>query len=448
MIKGSTLTLTGPGSNAVLEPGRIELPPHRGMVGLYLKFAFQLKNDTGAPASLTAAQQLAFLSGFMLNLSYGANKAHRPYTAVDFVRLFREQRRYYASYAEGYESTTAGVGLKQTVANGATANYTYWALVPMGRVWFLPELDNLLMVGPTQAKTFHLELKHVADTLPASWSRQGNVVITVIPDDAPLPKGLDVWYDFPGWSEKDEIDRVCKLPEGLPLAIVERTAVNASTALTSIKVEIDDAVIHDQVSPTETIIPTRDVVNFPAEGDLSDVETIIYSIRPGEKFRHLPSGQPKITQLVKNLATFAAGISMLEIVPESVHAEDVQAAATLHGNKPVRSVSLANALGIDWPENLRAFEPCAMVTDDDTEKEHMPGIESDGTRPGSVVIPSTVVANVKAAVAERTAAGELKAADKIVRTATASIPKAAQSGRGIKAKPGLFGSAAMANLRR
>jgi hypothetical protein len=431
MRKLSTLTLSGVGTNATLERGKLELGKGRLMKGIRLIMRILITNTSGGTVTLTDAQRQNLLAGYSLTLSYGRNNRRKPYNSMPLTRLQRIARYMLGSEWEGYGNTTTGLG--RAMATGATHEVKLHVVVPTGYAWFLGQHGKFLGVGRTQAKTMALFLERKADTLPAGLAVSGNVTFEVVPDEAVRP-APDTWWYLPEWAEQDETDKVAKAPAGLPLYWAERSATLAASLITDMAMKFieDEDELHRGVSALEAYAQALyDIPNVPAEADLSDRETPLYIIPPGTELRELVAGTLRFEQVTKTLGTAALGLLYVPLPGDSEVREDVQDAAGKNGrNKTLRAVNAAVALGLELPEHLYGFMPFYLYDQQDEGYERFPGHVSDGSQPGDVYVPQSAIERARAMLDLYRMKGEAKLAEGVIRQVSLAVPGAAQDTRG------------------
>jgi hypothetical protein len=431
MKKLSTLTLTGVGTNALLERNKLELGKGRLMKGVRLIMRVLLANASGGSVTLTDTQRQDFLNGYRLTLSYGRNNRRKPYNAMRLPRLQRIARYMLGSEWEGYGNTTTGLG--RALANGATHEVKLHVVVPTGYFWQLGQHGKFLGVGRTQARTMQLFIERTADTLPAGLTVSGAVTFEVVPDEVvrPVP---DTWWYLPEWVEQDETDKVAKVQAGLPLYLAERSATLTASLITDMAMRFDEDVdeLHRGVSALEAYSQAiYDLPNVPADADLADRETPLYYVPPGTELRELVAGRLRFEQVTKTLSTAALGLLYVPVPGDAELREDVQDAAGKNGrNKTLKAVSAAAALGLEIPEHLYPFLPFYLYDQDDKEFERFPGLLSDGSGPADVFLPQSVLARARAALDQYSLTGEAKQAEDTVRAVALAVPGAVQDTRG------------------
>jgi len=424
MKKFSTLTLTGPSTSAKAERGKIEIEKGFKSPGLKLKVTVALANASGGNVTLTDAQKQALFAQLQFDLTYGKNGQHKPYMNVDFRVLNHLARLCYGSEIEGYSDSTTG--LAQEIANSATDVMVFYPTIPLGKGWFFKRLQDAMGMGRSQLRTLELTLRRTATAAIATGvTISGNITVELIPDLVPCEG--DHWYTCPAYLEVDETDKTTKLPAGLALLIAERTAVHASSSLTNVSLKFDQQIWHDQVSPAEIATEFLDVHDLPSTALLTDRWTVLYMLTGRTPMEHLPSGEVRITQNVKDLATFKAAYVYIPIVADEAVASDVEHVATSLREKTVRA-SVMNAS--DFPNRLAPFLGYRLLDTDDKEYERSAGKQS---APGGVAfnaIPNGLKLAAKAQAALHSSNNEARAADDVAKRVASQVPGAVQSARG------------------
>lgn len=433
MKRIQTLTLAGAGARQQVTRGNFSLDKGKLLKALRLKVTVPVKNTTGGTISgLTDAQKQTLFGLFRNWVSYGKDGAQRPFEAIDWARMHREARFAFGSEIEGYTDSTTGLG--RTIANNATQNMTFYMLIPLGYLWFLPARDaRLFGMGRSQVSTLQLEVQldtltiatNIVIDVPAS-----NVTIEVYPQVESC-KG-DVWGAVPFYRQNDTSNDEIEGPEGLPLRISERSQVHASSQLTSVNVRIDDEVIHEAMSPQDTITEYNDLALATAAGSLVDRETILYAVgpSPGANLSDLPTGRPRVKQVVKNIAT----MQMSYLYLPTQDTEDVKSAlevASRFRGKELKAASQRFVRGGQAPARIDAVLGAIMLDRDDKEFEQAPGFaRGPGETDARLLVPDSIAALAKSRVAQHKAAGENKQAADVAKQLAALVPGAIPGARG------------------
>jgi len=432
MKKLSTLTLTGQGTQALLEKGKLVIEKGRVMQAIRCLMTVNITNSSGSSRALTDTERQNFLDGYALKLSYGRNGRRKPYNMLTLTRVQKIARFLMGSDWEGYGN--AVYGLARTLANGGTTQVQCYVTIPTGRLWQLGELRRLFGVGRTQAKGMQLEVFRKSDVLPTGFSVAGNVTLDIIPDDY-SKKGPEVFTYLPEWHETDETDRVARLPRGCVLLAVERTTPLASSALTDIAVRVGKEELYTNMSAVTAYTQFLDLPNIPAEADISDRETVLYQVTSDMQLRDWLSGVFEVEQITKTLGTTKLGGLIIPIPEDAEVREDVQDAAGKNGrNKTLKAISAATFYSLangELPHSLYPYVPMVLVDTEDKEFQRFPGMVSEDGRPAEVFIPDTVLANARAMYAAFLANGEARNAEDVVRQAALASPACVQDEFGL-----------------
>lgn len=429
MRKIDSLSLASDNATQTLLRGKVELPRGKKMVGLWAKTTFPVANATGGTLStgLTDAQRQTTLACLKWTVRYGAKSQRAPFANVDGARLHREARFALGSELEGYADTTTGFA--RSMANSATTNAIVWQYIPLGRLWWLPEAP--LGMGRSQALSLSVEVRRVSSAIDTNITLSGAVSVDFFPDERPA-KG-DRWAPVPEYMEDDTTAKSYVFPDGLPLRVSERTAVHASSALTSFSVYIDDEPLRRQLSAAEALIQYNDSANVPSAASLADREVLLYVPPYPQPLATIPSGRVRFEQDTKDLATAKLSLLYLPIISyEELAGEYAWAVANVR-NKAIRAVSLAaHDRLLDLPARLHAFLGAALVDEDDREWEEIAGVAVAPGKAADIVVPGGVLDRARALYSHHKGRGEAKAAARIVDELALQVPGAVQSGRGFR----------------
>lgn len=434
MKRAQSLTLTGAGSKQQLTRGNYQNDKGRLLKAMRCKFTVPINNTTGGALAtgLTDAQRQTLLDLFTFWVSYGKDGYLKPFDGQLGSRIHREARFAFGSEIEGYTDTSTG--LMRNLPNVTTTNVTFYLPVPLGFLWLLESKDSrLLGMGRSQSKTLQIEVQLSALAIAANIAINGNVTVEMFPQTDSC-KG-DPWGAVPFYRQNDTANDEIEGPEGLILRISERSAVHASSVLTSINVSVDGESIHEAVSPQDTITEYNDCAYATAAGSLVDRETVLYVIAPGApgtNLADLPAGKPKVKQVVKNLATFLASYLYLPVITES----DIQSmldvsASSLGRGKELKAASLRIVRGVPGAARLDAFMGSILFDRDDREFEQFPGFaQSPGESTMRLMVPDALRERASRAYKGHMAAGEQKAAAEIVKNLASAVPGAVSGARG------------------
>lgn len=432
MKRVHTISFTaGAGARGQLTRGNLNLDKGKVMKAMRCKFTVPLNNTSGGAVTLSDAEKQALLADFLFAVSYGPDGKFKPFDNVDGARIHREARFAFGSEIEGYTDTSTG--LQRSLPNSATTNVVFYMPIPLGWLWFLEPSDSrLLGMGRTQSKSVQVEISMTSTAVRAGVVASGTVQIELFPQTESC-KG-DPWGAVPYWRQNDTANDEIEGPEGLPLRIVERTAVHASSSLTSINVKVDGEIIHETINPQDSITEYNDLALATASGSLTDRETVLYAVgpSPGATLADLPTGKPYVKQVVKNLSTFAAGYLYLP----TISADDVKAAlqyATSSSRpKELKASSLRVVRGGRGGNRLDSMLGFILLDRDDREFEQFPGLVlAPGESEPRIQVPDGLADRVKRTVAAHDAAGESKAAAEVVKQLASAVPGAVSSARGL-----------------
>lgn len=424
--------VAGAGARGQMTRGQLSLDKGKCMRALRCKFTIPINNTTGGPVTLSDAQKQTLFGLFLAAISYGKDGKHKPFDNIDLARLHRCARFAFGSEIEGY--TDATTGLARSLPNAATTNVVVYMLVPLGYLWFLENRDSRLFgMGRSQAKSLQVEISMTGVTIAANLAVSGTVQIELFPQTESV-KG-DPWGAVPYWRQNDTTADEIEGPDGLPLLVTERTAVHASSSLTSLNVMVDGEVIHEAMNPQDMITEYNDFALATAAGSLVDRETVLYAVgpSPGGSLADLPTGKVKVKQVVKNLATFLAGYYYLPII-DAGDVKDALDFSTKQGlrNKELKATSLRVARGAGGPNRLDAVMGFILFDREDREWEQFPGLAlGPGESEPRLVLPDGLRERVQKTYNMHKAANELKAGDEVIKQLAAAVPGAVPSGRGI-----------------
>ncbi|MFE8599828.1 hypothetical protein [Archangium violaceum] len=432
MKKLSTLTLTGQGTQALLEKGKLIIEKGRVMQAIRCLMTVSIANASGTSRAWTDAEKQTFLDGYSLKLSYGRNGRRKPYNMLTFTRMQKIARFLLGSEWEGYNNSV--YGLSKTLTNSAATAVQFYVTIPTGRLWQLGVLRRLFGVGRTQAKTMQLEVFRKTDALPSGFTVSGNVTLDIIPDDY-SKKGPEQWTYLPEWHEVDETDKKAFLPSGGVLLAVERSTPLASTTLTDVAVRVGQEEQYTNMSAVEAYTQFLDLPNVPAEADISDRETVLYQVTSDMQLRDWLSGRFELEQITKTLGTTRLGGLIIPIPEDQEIREDVQDAAGKNGrNKTLKAINAATVYSLEdgqLPHSLHPYMPMVLVDTDDKEFQRYPGMVSEDGRPAEVFVPDTVLASARAAYAAFMANREEKNGADVVKQLALAVPGCVQDVYGL-----------------
>jgi hypothetical protein len=447
MQRVKTLTLTAGGQD-VLERGRLNLDKGKAMRGIRLKATFPVVKSDAGTTTLSSAMKLALLNALIISVRYGRNLRRAPLNNV-LGGMIRFLARYLlGTEVEGYSDATYGFG--KTIAASSTTNVTVYLVIPTGWFWQLM-LGGLpagfFGVGRSQAKTLQLDVRRQASDpltpLGATLS-VGTVTIDVMPDVVSC-KG-DRWTVLPELVDTTVTDIEKTFDDGLPLLLVEKTAVHASSTFTELEVSIDEEPIHAQVTPQDVLTEWNDQPKglVSSEYDISDTYTLLYWVAVDKKMKDLPSGQLKFRQPRKDLASMSLAYLFVPVVRESELREEVEDVASVIRKKTVRGVSSAQLSPGIFESRQQFAAPFVHFDEDDSEFERYPGLVAVPGGKADVYIPNSILASARSAVAQAKGNGEQLKAAQIAQQVALAVPGSVQSGRGFS-KVGSVAAAAIAS---
>lgn len=428
-----TMQLSGAGSRQALIRGNYQNDKGKLLKAIRAKFTVPVLNNTGGAlaSGLSDARKQALLALFRFWVNYGKDGLHRPFDGVDGARIHREARFAFGSEIEGYNDATTG--MTRNLNNAATTSVIFYLPIPLGYLWMLEPRDaRLFGMGRSQSKTLQLEIQQDSVTIDTNVTINGSVQVELLPQ-VESAKG-DPWGAVPHYRQTDSANDEVEGPEGMPLRISERTAVHASSALTSVNVAIDDEVIHEAISPQDSITEYNDLALATSAGSLVDRETVLYAVGPtsGANLADLPTGKPKVRQVVKNLATIQLSWLYLPIISQGDVQSALQVAASSLGRgKELKAASLRAVRGAQLPDRLEAMLGFIFLDRDDREFEQVPGLtQSPGESEARLLVPENLRERALKVFQGHKAAGEDKAAAQVVRSIASAVPGAVPSARG------------------
>ncbi|OJT24305.1 hypothetical protein BO221_14105 [Archangium sp. Cb G35] len=429
MKKGNVLTLTTPGIFQKVKRGTFELLKGKVMPVMLCKLTVPIANSSGGAVALSAAERKTLLSLFILTLTHGRNGHRKPFNALPLDKMRQLGRFAVGQDVAGWDNTSTG--LARSLPNGQTTAVEFWSLIPTGMLHQLRGGQRVWKgVGRSQASTIEIDLKYSSAAVASGLAISGNVVAEFVPL-AQSAKGDRADY-FAEYIEVEEKDKVAKLPPGLPLLITELSAAHAASALSSFQLEIDGELIHDNVSAADVLVELEGVnPELTAEASITDEVTVLYAVVPGQEWKDLPTGAPRLEQLKKDLSSVTLGYYYVPIVEEEKVKGDVATFANFR-NKPLRAVTLAAIEGLKNPDRLAPFEPFRLLDMDDAEFEKVAGLYAQpGSDSVAESIPPTVLARARAMYNQHLGEGETKSADDIVKQLTRAAPGGVQNARGL-----------------
>lgn len=428
--KVDQLALANGTSTVKFPRGKLDLPKGLKMVALVLKCVVSLANSSGGAVTLTDAQKRTLLNLFQLTLNIGKDgKFSRPYTALGFNHVRKMARRALRSEIEGWSDTTTG--LLNQLANSATETVTFYLPIPTGKWGALKgEYQNLWGVGRSMAELLELEIKQVGSTVLSGVVVTGTTTFDIIPYCVPC-KGDHV-SPLPVVEDQTETRKFVDYTEGLPLSIVETSAVQASATSTSVSLKVDGAEQYNQLPASEIILGHSDAADLPSAAQLTDEETLFYylPVAGDVPMAEWPTGKPRLTQDVKDLATFSTQSLIVPLVPDGVITALVDYIAKEKREKKLKAVNAAAVYGLRVPKNMLPYCGFVMFDEDDAEFEQFAGIVAGPGMAPKFEIPKSMRERAEATIALHKEKGEDVVADEVVKTVAAQAPGAIQHTRG------------------
>lgn len=427
MKKGVSVTLTGDGTTQQFRAGDFVVSPGMAADAVRFKMRLTLANS-GSARALTGTEVQTFLSGFDVTMRLGNSQAFTPYSKMDLAVAEQLTRAGRASEWEGMTDSSTGLG--QSI--GSSTAVTFYPRIPFSAFWQEPAFADLWRIGSLQARRVIFDVRRNTVSLPSGFSISGSVYLDIIPDES--PSRYELWSPVPRYYEFEEASRVAlTIPTGLTFLLAERTAVHASTSLTTVKLNIDGLTLYENVTPGEIITRYNDTTSyFPAEANITDRRTLLYAIAPGTYLRELPTGKPRFEQQVQSLSTMKLAWWGLELLDESQTNAEVQALADDAGTR-IKAVSIAAVMGLQLPKNIVGFLPWCIFREGEKEFEQYPGrIASPNGSVVEVVVPHSLASTVKGFAAHRESLGEYAAAEEAYHQVTLAVPGAVQSPRGLR----------------
>lgn len=436
MRKFTDLVMAAAGTQDDVERGELRLEKGEKLMGIRCRFTVPVNNTSGGAVVLTDAQKRVLLALFTIEtFDYGkSGKFAQPFVERNFQEMRRHQLRCYRNEMEGFTDTVSG--LQRSLPNAATTNVTFTCIIPTGK-WAAHKGKhrNRWGIGRSQAASVFFRIKRAAgaNTILASVVISGSVTVDIL-DDC-LPAKGDVWNPIPQLRKIDDQRIEFTLPEGLPLAIDELTAVHASSALNNISLKIDDQYIHRQIDLQKTIEQQLDADDYPAPALLSSEVTHVYETATGEvSLEELPTGTPTFRQDgTRQLNTVSFMYTYLPIDSAEKVAEMVRDVAVESRKKDILAISAQRTRADHLPVRLMPYAGIVLADRDDREFEQYPGLFASPNSPGLTaqpMIPNGTLDSAKSRVAVHKAAKEDKAATGVIDELVASIPGAVQAGRG------------------
>jgi hypothetical protein len=428
--RGNVVTLTGANLPGKIARKTIHIPKGKQAPAWLLKCTAPVNNATGGAlaSGLSLARKKALLALFHLTLTHGRNGHRKPFNTLPCDKLRQLSRYATGLELRGWNDTSTG--MERALPDATTTNVTWYSVIPTGAMYQLTGggRTSLMGVGRSQAQTMELELKYVSATIDTGITIIGNVNIELIP--LLQPRKGDVFCYFPEYMERSEADREAKLEAGLPLLLVERTAVHASSTLENFDLMVDGEVIHSAASAADVLAELNYTSNFrDSDADLTGDATVLYEVPANAEFHDLPTGAPIFRQNVKNLTTASLGYYYVPIVPDDAVKADVADAASARG-KQVRAVSIATLEGLLVEDRQRFAVPFRLTDSDDFEFNNAGLLGKPSEAMAVESMPMELREQAVARINQAMEGRNEKLAQKVYSAVAASIPGAVQNARG------------------
>lgn len=430
MKKSHSLTLTGPGTSDFIRRDTIKLDKGQGASALRAVVTLGIKNTSGAAKTPTEKDKQAIADSFLIDLKYGHDGARHPYRLLSGYWLHLLWRYLTGVKFALWEDTISG--LAKSCANAVTTMVTFHLMIPTGRLWQIPGLVEQLAMGRTQARTVELEARwnpgaRAFETAGLSVDAEQDITLQVYPDV--VKQKTDTFSWLPEFAKTDVRDFKFDFPDALPLLALETTNAQSATPISRLNVKVDGQQVQADVAPQIAYQQTINTPNFPTAGDISDLATVFYALKPHMRFRDLLSGRLYVEQPGQELASMSLAFLSMPVVPQSEIDATIEDLAALRG-KGLKAVGTFPILEPGFPSHLAAFSPFALFDRQDAEYQKYPGI---GVEPGGkpeVYIPASGLEVARSGVAARKAHGEHLAVKDQIYNLARYIPGAAANGRG------------------
>lgn len=429
MKKSHSLTLTGPDVSDFIRRDTIKMDKGLGASALRLVTTIFLKNSSGAGMTPTDGDKRAVLDSIVADVKYGHDGARHPFKMLSFDKLRLLWRWLTALEFHGYNSDP---NLNGNIAAGASVPVTLHLMVPTTRLWLVRALSDALVMGRTQARTLEAEFKWVStgrafESAGLAIDDTKPIKMQVYPDTVKQKTDRFAW--LPEYSETNVRDFKATFPDGLPLLAIERTNPQAASPISRLNIGVDGQMVRQDVDPRVAYAQITDTANFPAAGDISDLATVLYSVKPGSHLRDLLSGRLHVEEPGQELASLELGFLSVPIVPQSEIDATLEELARLRG-KGIKAVNFLAHEQEQFPSHLSAFQPFSLFDRQDAEFEKFPGVGIEVGGKPSIYLPASGLAAARAGVEARKAHGENLAIKDQVYQLARYIPGAAKNGRG------------------
>jgi hypothetical protein len=421
-----TLNLDVDNGSAQIRAGDLKVSKGQNMRAIRLKVRAKLKNS-GTARALDYNERHAFLaSTFDYSLAWGAGQQHKPRSNVNFSREAINMRQLGGTEMEGLTDSVTGLA---RIINSTATDVVFYQRISLCELNKDQETDAVWGVGPTQALTIAVDFRRLVPTLPAGFSLDGPVYMDVIPDE--FASKYDRVCPIARWHTFSEDNRTAEFPAGLPLYIIERSALNhVFSVLTDCSMSIDGLSLYSKASMQEWLAKMLDTPNYIADQQTFDRDTVLYAIMPGTKLRDFPTGKPIFEQDTQTLSKMLLGILYIEVIPFTAIEADVKEFARLKKRR-VAAVSLATLFKMEnLPKNLRFAVPYVLLDEADAELDRYPSLMCEPGGEPHLFFPESATDAVRARVQLREARREFLGAEDEVREFVLPIPGAVQDPRG------------------
>lgn len=441
MQRYQSIDTLAPGGTQSFRRGDINMDKGKRMMSIRLKTTFTLNNATGSSTTLSDAEKQALLKMVSYRLAFGRDEGEVPYDAVD-GQVMRDIARFCSGVElRGYSDTSTGLG--KSIANGAGQTVVCDVVIPTGLLWFLDaRAQRLFGLGRSQVKDMALRLDCSSSVTVKTNVTLTNVASVLLADVKPA-KG-DVFGVMPKYRNfSAPMEESAIGTEGLPLLVLERSAVHASSLLTAFSLKIGGEWIHKNVSAQDSIVDYSQATILPAAGILTDRATVLYQLTPdqGGQLADAPTGQVTFKQDTKTITSPSLSMLWLEPRSSSEIAARIGAAVENRG-KELKAIGLAEARGVDLPARIAPVVGFVAADRDDREFDELPGLAlapSESTP--RLDVPAPLAARAAAASKAADAAGHRLAAESLPRRIAQAVPGGVPGVRG-------FGAGASPMLER
>lgn len=417
---------------------------------LKLKCTIPIKNTSGAPKDLTAAEigggvGVTCVNGAgLLQAAFAAIKLWFGFSVEDIqhnYETFNSLRRFYITLT-GRDFIFQGAALgdysdsaanKVTIAAGATANVILYLVLPF-YVQRLQELLNFLAPGATQMRQLGLDIKCNASST-ADLEFPSAITVQVMTDDVDDNGREDPWCPVPRIHKSTVAsqDQAGPAAGGGLLALTEVSAVGISTALTQVSVlRADDEPLHDNVNATEIVADSVDQVP-PGDINPNLHGTVLYQLPESCGVEDIPTSEAfGFRQASLVVAQPVTHFYYIPTVTESYADESIGKNAT--GQEGHDEVKAYSPLATERPSirpSVASILPVALVKREDPRFHLVPGrIFAKGATP-TIHIPDAIrMAAGQAAGAQSNSTAQAGALAGIGAKVASALPGGTSPSRG------------------